>query len=464
MSKRVIAVDLDGDVVRITTLQMVSGKITVALQEQSAATSQDINAVLQEALRDKSALTDRVVTAVSARFGLYRQVRFPFQDRRKIESALPLAFSSSLPISLDDQLLSSLPAQKIDDSAEYSVDAVAVDRRHIKQMLESFPDPLQNPGRIDLYPFALAPALAADTGLLVLCRQQEIVVALIEAGRVRDYRFLPVADQQSTDEINSFIVKQINQLEHRCGFEQLPLWVMGCRATIDVQQQLTAVGRQLRNPLQQVVDAEVPAAMVPAVLLAVAEWRVKQHRTALDFRQGEFAARGQWDIIRPKLIVAALLLVLICVGSGTAMYMNYQQKSSEQAQLSRQMTQLFEDVMPAGSVVVDVPLQLEGYRQQLQQQVELFGLDGRGATAVLQELSAAINQELQVELQDFNYSSEEVRISGFTDSFDAVNQIAETLSDRPLFDNATITNARLATDNVRVDFELRLNLGTGGQP
>mgnify|MGYP001136853412 CR=1 FL=1 len=464
MSKRVIAVDLDGDVVRVARVQMASGKFAVTVNEYPAVTTEEVNDLLQTVLKDKSALTDRVVTALSARVGLYRQVRFPFHDRRKIDAALPLAFSSSLPVSLENQLLASLPAQKVDDHTEYSVDAVAVDRRQVEQVLACFPEPLQDPGRIDLYPFALAPAMPDAEGILVLCRQQEIVVALVAGGRIRDYRFLPVSAQLADEEIKQFALKQINQLEHGCGFDALPLWVLGSRIPKDLPQQLEDAGRRLNNPLQGICETEVAAAMLPAVLLAVAEWRGRQKRASLDFRRGEYAARGQWDILRPKLVVATLLLVLIGVGSGVAMHMNYQQKSAEQAQLSRQMRQLFEEVMPAGSVVVDVPMQLESYRRQLQQQVQLFGLDGRGATAVLQELSATIDEDLRVELQDFNYTADEVRISGFTSSFDAVNQIAEALAARPLFATATIANARLATDNVRVDFELRLELATKGQP
>lgn len=82
---------------------------------------------------------------------------------------------------------------------------------------------------------------------------------------------------------------------------------------------------------------------------------------------------------------------------------------------------------------------------------------------MLQELSAAISEDVRVELQDLNYSQDEVRISGFTSSFDAVNQIAEMLADRSLFQSVNIANARLATDNTRVDFELQVTLTPGGQ-
>ncbi len=82
---------------------------------------------------------------------------------------------------------------------------------------------------------------------------------------------------------------------------------------------------------------------------------------------------------------------------------------------------------------------------------------------MLQEISAAISTDISVELQDFNYSADETRIAGYAESFDAVNQIAEVLGARRLFREVTIANARLAADNTRVDFELRLVIAAGGQ-
>lgn len=463
MAKRVIAVDLDGDDLHIATLQMVSGKIETQFEQHPVASAQDIHEILGERLVTKSSLADRVVTALDAQDALFRRLRFPFREKRKIEAALPLSFAAQLPISLDDQVLSFLPPRKTENEKKFEVDAVAVGHGRIEQVLAYFPDPLQNPGRIDLFPFALAPVLGDGPGILILCRSREIIVALLEEGRFTDYRFLPLVEGTSDDDLLDFILPQIQQLEQRCGYDSLPLWLLGSRASDRIQQELQKNGRLEQNPAVRMFAAEIPAAAAPVALLALAELQGKKGRGAFNFRQGEFAAKGQWEMLRPKLVVATILLLLICLGTGVNMYLHYQHKSAQHTELAQRMAQLFQQVMPAGSVVVDVPLQLENYRQQLQAQVRMFGLDGRGATAMLQELSATISEDVRVELQDLNYSQDEVRISGFTSSFDAVNQIAEMLADRPLFQSVNIANARLATDNTRVDFELQVTLTPGGQ-
>lgn len=457
MSKRFIGIDLEGVEVRVVLLQMAAGKIKVDFERRAYNSPEESRAALAEILAGKTALTDRVVTALPARVGLFRRLRFPFREKRKIEAALPLALSAQLPVSLEEKLVSYLPPRPGDN--DYEVDAVVVNKLEIADLLDHFPDPEQNPGRVDMFPFALLPALAEQDGVLIYCRRVEVVVALIVGGRLEDYRLLPGTTELQDEELYDFISQQVSQLEYALEQAELPLWVMGAGVTDQLYQYLQASGREILPPAVEVFGTDLPREMAPAALLALAEMRSKKSGQ-LNFRQGEFAARGQLQMMRPKLIVATVLLILVLLGGALTMHLSYLQKSTEEAELAAQLNRIFRQVVPSGAIV-DIPLQMESLRQQLLTDVQMLGLDGRGAVAVLRELSDAINTDLRIELQDFNYGVDETRIAGSAESFDAVNQIAEELSARPLFREVTITNARLATDNVRVDFEMRLAIATG---
>ncbi len=454
MSKRFIGIDLEGAEVRVALLQRTAGKIKVDFERRVYSTPEESRAALTEILAGKTAITDRVVTALPARVGLFRRLRFPFREKRKIEAALPLALSAQLPVSLEEKLVSYLAPRPCDN--DYEVDAVVVNKLEITDLLDHFPDPEQNPGRIDMFPFALLPALSGQDGVLIYCRRVEVVVALIVAGKVEDYRLLPGTTELRDDELYDFISQQVSQLEYAQEQDDLPLWVMGAGVTEQLNQYLEASGRTILPLVPEVFGADLSREMAPAALLALAELRSKKS-DQLNFRQGEFAAHGQLQMMRPKLIVAALLLTLVLFGGAMTMHLSYLQKSAEEAELAAQLNRIFRQAIPTGAIV-DIPLQMESLRQQLQADVQMLGLDGRGAVAVLREISEAISTELRVELQEFNYSTDETRITGSAESFDAVNQIAEVLGARPLFREVTIANARLATDNVRVDFEMRLTL------
>jgi type II secretory pathway component PulL len=181
----------------------------------------------------------------------------------------------------------------------------------------------------------------------------------------------------------------------------------------------------------------------------------------LNFRKGEFAARGQLEVFRTKIIVAALLFFFVLSCGALTMHLGYLQKIRTEKSLRQQMTQVFRQIMPANAKIVDVPIQLQTQLNGLQQQVQLFGLGGQGAAAVLQSMSSSIERNTRVDLDEFNYSNKEVRVSGNADSFDAVNQIAEKLGADRLFAGVEIVDAKLAADNNLVNFELQLKLHGG---
>ncbi|MCK5825650.1 MAG: PilN domain-containing protein, partial [Desulfuromusa sp.] len=437
-----------------------SGKIDIELDKRSYDTPEAAAVAINEILGGV-ALGDRLVTALPCRVGLFRRLQFPFREKSKIEAALPLELNSQLPISLEEHLISFLPPRPREN--DYEVDAVVVNKREVDELLTHFPDPEQNPRRIDLFPFALLPVLGDEDGILVYCRRLEVVVALVYDGMVRDYRLLPGTSELSEEGIFDFIANQVSQLENGIGHEGLPLWVIGAGVTEDLLILLYKTDRTISLPATDVFDSDISSEMAPAALLALAEMRTAKKSIQLDFRRGEFAARGQLETFRTKLVAVALLFLLVVAGGTMTMYLGYLQKAREEHHLKQQMTAVFHQVMPANATIVDVPLQLQSQLQELRKQVQLFGLGGHGAATVLQGLSNSIDQSLRVDFQEFNYNNDEVRLSGNADSFDSVNQIAEKLKANYLFTQVEIVGARLATDSSQVDFELQLKFHGGDE-
>ncbi|MFK5927669.1 MAG: type II secretion system protein GspL [Desulfuromusa sp.] len=461
MSKRFIGVDLEGTDIRVAILTATPGKIDVELVKRSLETPEAAAEVIKEMLGGTIALGDHLVTALPCRVGLFRRLHFPFREKNKIEAALPLELKSQLPIALEEHLISFLPPRARED--DYEVDAVVVNKREVDELLTHFPDPEQNPHRIDLFPFALLPILSDQDGILVYCRRLEVVVALVYDGIIRDYRLLPGTSELSEEDIFDFIANQVSQFENAIGHEDLPLWITGAGVTEELLVILYKTDRTLLTPAEDVLGVEVSYEMAPAALLALAEMRSEKKSTQLNFRQGEFSARGQLEIFRTKLVAVTLLTLLVIVGGALTMHLGYLQKTREEDSLKQQMIEVFRQVMPANTTIVDVPLQLEGQLKDLQKQIQLFGLGGHGAAAVLQSLSSSIDRDLRVDFQEFNYNNDGVRLSGNADSFESVNQIAEKLKVNPLFNQVEIKDAKLATDNSQVDFELQLKFRSGGE-
>ncbi len=459
MSKRFIGIDLEGTDIRVAILTAAPGKIDIELEKRSHDTPEDAAEAIKEMLGGKITLGDRLVTALPCRVGLFRRLRFPFREKNKIEAALPLELKSQLPISLEEHLVSFLPPRARED--DYEVDAVVVNKREVAELLTYFPDPEQNPRRIDLFPFALLPILSEQDGVLVYCRRLEVVVALVYDGMIRDYRLLPGTSELNETEIFDFIATQVSQLENAIGHEGLPLWITGAGVTEELLVILYKTDRTLLTPAEDVFGDEVSSEMAPAALLALAEMREEKKSAQLNFRQGEFAARGQLETFRSKLVAVILLMLFVIVGGALTMHLGYLQKTREEHALKQQIIGIFQQVMPAGTTIVDVPLQFEGQLKDLRKQIQLFGLGGHGAATVLQSLSSSIDRDLRVDFQEFNYNNDGAHLSGNADSFESVNQIAEKLKANPLFNQVEIKGAKLAADNSQVDFELQLKFHGG---
>jgi Tfp pilus assembly protein PilN len=461
MSKRFIGIDLEGPEVRVAILTAGQGQINVEMKKRHYETPEEAAEAIKELLGGKISLGDRLITALPCRVGLFRRLHFPFRERGKIEEALPLELNSQLPISLEEHLISFLPPRALENN--YQVDTVVVNKREVEELLTHFPDPEQNPARIDLFPFALLPILGDQDGILVYCRRLEVVVALIYDGMIRDYRLLPGTSELAEEDIFDFVANQVSQLENAIGHSDLPLWITGAGVTEDLLVLLYKTDRTILSPAEDIFDTEVSCEMAPAALLALAEMRATKKVGWLNFRQKEFAAQGQLEVFRTKLVVIALLLFLVVIGGTAAMHLEYRQKVREEHRLKQQMTEIFRQVMPPGTPVVDAPSQLESQLSELQKQVQLFGLGGHGPVTVLQALSSNIDKGIRVDIKEFIYSSDEVRLVGNADSFEQVDQITEKLKQSPLFSHVEITNAKLATDNSRVDFELQLKFYGGGE-
>jgi Tfp pilus assembly protein PilN len=65
-------------------------------------------------------------------------------------------------------------------------------------------------------------------------------------------------------------------------------------------------------------------------------------------------------------------------------------------------------------------------------------------------------------VEAFSCGSEEVRLSGSTDSFEAVNRIRAQLASSALFSSVEVAESRKSLEGSRVEFRLRLPLAGKG--
>ena len=72
--------------------------------------------------------------------------------------------------------------------------------------------------------------------------------------------------------------------------------------------------------------------------------------------------------------------------------------------------------------------------------------------------------DLTVDLREFAYEEEGVRLEGFAPSFDVVNRATKALQQSPLFREVQLVDAKASLDGARVDFRLNLPFAQEQKP
>ena len=458
MAKRQIGIDLDAGTLRVAILQQEKGEpAQISLGRRTYANETDLAEALKELVGTELHYGDRFATALPAREGFVRRLSFPFADPKKIAAALNFELASQLPLSIEECVTDfqrPLPGPE----GGFSVTAAAVRAEGIPPLLTAFAEaqiPLQT---IDLAPFAYAKGLKeqVDEGILACLQSQEITVSLVLEGKLVDYRILPLPAGQSAEQTARALHLEGRALQQGTDHGELPFFLMGTAVTPALQQHLQKLGAQVRIPAFLADDGDVPPEFLPAVALAMRAGLGEKDK-GFNFRRGPFALKSQWGINRTHLISAGILVALILLALAGSATLNYSSKAQRAQALQAEMTKAFRETFPGPQAIVDIPLQMRGKVKELQDKLVLFGLDQtRTPLASLQQISQTIPNDVTVDIREWNYSEEGIRMEGQTTSFDAINRIVKALEQTKDYASVQISDAKMSLEGNLVDFRLSL--------
>jgi general secretion pathway protein L len=317
---------------------------------------------------------------------------------------------------------------------------------------------------VDLAPFAFVRGLREHIpdGILACLGVRETTIALVTAGRVSDYRVIPASPAATVQETARMLLRESASLQREAHTGGPSLTLIGPGVTPELLDILRPGTRRVEIPRFTLDHREVEPEYLPAVALALrAAMPAKQRE--FNFRRGRYALKNEWSTLKREMIAAAsilLLSILILAGTG---YLNYAHKAARAEQLQQQMVKAFRETFPGAAPMVDIPLQMRSKITELRQQAWQIGSGPQGSVLrVLQEISSSIPAEVTLDIRDMNFSAESVRLEGVSTSFEAINQIARSLEQSPLFAQAQIADAKMSLDGTRVDFRLNLSFAKPG--
>ena len=463
MAKRLIGIDVQPGRLRVAVAAEEKGATTLLLAESRPfADEQEMLAALQEILGDAPGYGDRLAAALPARDSFFRQLAFPFAEEKKIAAALAFELSAQLPVSVDDcttDFQKPLPQ----DQGDFRVAAAAVRSEKIQAAVQPF-DRAGLPLHIlDLLPFALAAGIRSQftEGFLACLDAREATVALIREGRVTDFRLLPLQGPPSGEELTRFLLRESASLQSAAAAENLPLYLAGSGVTGELISELQKHFPRVEAPVFSLEGKPLSAEFIPAAALAMRA-AIPEREQEFNFRRGEFVLKSEWAGLKKKMVgIGVLLALTLVIGAGST-WLAYAQKAHRAEALKQEMVKVYKQTFPGAKAIVDVPLQMEAKIRELKKKALLFGAGPQGsALEILREVSQKTPKDITVDVRDFTYSPDGVKLEGVTSSFDAINRLSKSLESSPLFQNVRIADAKMSLDGKLVDF--RLNLDFGGE-
>ena len=464
MAKRFLGLDIGPHSAHLAVLDYDQGQVTQIQLLESRLEELPLQlAELRAALEGDFRIGDQLAAALPAKAAYVRSLEFPFRDPKKIRAALPFEMGSRLPVPMEECVAAAQPAIS-SEANSVKVTAAAVP----KTVLHEFLDPADEAGVplhvLDLAPYAYVAGLTewCSDGILVAANTIETTVSRIEAGHLVDYRLLPGGGELLSPGGLKTLHREIRSLTARDANRAMSIYLMGDAATAELAEQLLQAGLAVEQLTMRLAGEEVPAAFIPATALAL-RGAAKENSNAFNFRQGDFTLKGEWQKLKTSLWISASLAVLICVVLASAAVINYRAKTKQVDALQTEMVELYRQTFPDATTIIDVPLQMQSALRDLRERSSLIGGSQPGALTVLKALSS-LPDDLELDLQEFDYGPGNVRLSGQTTSFDALNRITEHLGRSTLFAEMQVTDAKMATDGNQVNFRLLLTLvGEGGQ-
>ena len=413
--------------------------------------------------------------ALGTEFFSFRNLSFPFSDRKKIAQTLPFELENLSASEGDDLLADFLISGTGPEGAQ--IIAATIEKEVLTDLLQALdkagvdPDTIEVAGvRIAL---RLADALAEDCVLLDI-RDSLADLIIVSRGGIVLIRSLQL-DPQATENGRQFeevgrlvrqtlLVSRIVDLEKK----EFTLCLIGDETEhAELAPQLSShLGVKVRN--YQLSDQrliKIDSSVVRAyrfrqmdLVLALA-LKLKVKNRTFNFRKDEFKKRKSTPQLRTIFLrVGVPLAVTIAL---IVFYLGYDYKKlRDRHDASRQqVVQVFNETLPEVKRVVNPVQQLQVRINEIRKTYS--GREsGTGHTviALLTEISARIPASYHVVVKRMVADSDVVRVKAVTKDFNTVDNVQKELEKSSYFQTVTISAANQSPKKEEVSFELKLDL------
>ncbi|MBU2482036.1 MAG: PilN domain-containing protein, partial [Proteobacteria bacterium] len=189
----------------------------------------------------------------------------------------------------------------------------------------------------------------------------------------------------------------------------------------------------------------------------------KKHKYLLNFCRGKYSTHSFLNTYFNQIAVAMALLICTLSLMMISVSMDNARLKAREAQLDQQAVEIFQKAFPQKKVVNDVYMEMQAnVRTALEKNGKSAdtGLRNRDLKVVgmLTELSARIDDGMDMEIERFLFNDQRLVLSGATDNFNNVDRIKLKLESSDMFKKVTISSAASDKKENRVNFKFVIDM------
>lgn len=179
----------------------------------------------------------------------------------------------------------------------------------------------------------------------------------------------------------------------------------------------------------------------------------------INLRRGTLTHQGRRKVVRKEFSRLGWLAAGVAAAAGVTFALEMHRLHTRYDAVRQEIRRVFIATLPEVRTIVSEKAQLRDAVEALQSRQRLFqGTTTSSPLELLRQLSAALPDQVSLDLEDWTFDADLIRLRGTTTSFDAAEAIKTTASGLGVFRDVQLKDVKAATGGKKVSFGLQLAL------
>jgi len=412
---------------------------------------------------------DTVLSCLPGDAVTHRFLTLPFARARQLEQTVPFELESQIPFGLEEVLMDFHLTERTADGG--TVLAVAVPRTTLTEHLDTLAAAGLDPAMVGLAPLAPLPLLhlagGERTGVEALLDIGETrsSVVLLRDGKLNGLRTVSIGLNR-TGGFKAFLRELRWTLlalgEHELSF---PTRFFLCGGGASLPQLSEALAQAFAVevvPFQHLTLSSVPPELrgeqgifAACLGLGLSE-ALGLSAPEINLRRGEFAHQGQRAALRREMTRLGWLAAGVALVAGLAFALEVHRLNARYEALRQEIRHVFTSALPEARTIVSEKAQLQDAVTDLQGRQRVIAGTATAPLELLRQLSSALPEQVKLDLDEWTFDEESVRLRGTTASFDAAETIKTAATGLGMFREVQLKDVKTTAGGKKVSFTLQM--------